>query len=385
MVFRAAARQRILDVEVEALSVPLLEPFVIASGRIEATRAVLVRVILHDEVSDRVGFGLGEAAALPPVTACDQPDLLQTLTAASLALRSLSFEGLRGLGDVVDGVAFDCGLHLVARAGLESALLFAWADLLQQPMHRLLGSSPYDDPVRAFVVETDITIPIAAPAHMARLVTRWRRSGFRIFKVKVGRNDDDGGHDADLAAIHAIARAAPGVRLRLDGNAGQSEQQARDLFHAALTQGMTLELLEQPTSSLTSLASLSLSLPVPVIADESACSYRDVEALAAASVSGVNLKLVKHGGPLEAARIGRLARRRRLALMAGAMVETRVGLAAMLHVVRALSPREANKDPKIAIDLDTAFLLSADPFESGYGVDGPLLFLHDDGPVERGR
>ena len=220
---------------------------------------------------------------------------------------------------------------------------------------------------------------------MASLVTRWRRSGFRIFKVKVGRNDDDGGHDADLAAIHAIARAAPGVRLRLDGNAGQSEQQARDLFHAALTQGMTLELLEQPTSSLTSLASLSLSLPVPVIADESACSYRDVEALAAASVSGVNLKLVKHGGPLEAARIGRLARRRRLALMAGAMVETRVGLAAMLHVVRALSPREANKDPKIAIDLDTAFLLSADPFEGGYGVDGPLLFLHDDGPVERGR
>ncbi|MDP2343913.1 MAG: enolase C-terminal domain-like protein [Deltaproteobacteria bacterium] len=370
---------RIVDVDVEPLSIPLAEPFVIASGRIDATRAALVSVTLHDDVSGRSGTGLGEAAALPPVTSCDQPELVRTLTSSSSALRGVSFGGLRGLRDVVDGVAADCGLHLVARAGLESALLFAWAQLLDVPMHRLLGSQPKDDPVWPFHVETDITIPIGTPAHMANLVSTWRALGFRSFKVKVGRNDDDGGYDVDVEAIDAIAAREPGVRLRLDGNAGQTEEQARGLFHRALEQGLTIELLEQPTpaSSSSSLASLSTSLPVPVIADESAGSYDDVIALAAAGVSGVNLKLVKHGGPIEAARIGRLARRRRLSLMAGAMVETRVGLAAMLNVVRALSPGP------VAIDLDTAFLLASDPFAGGYDAAGPRLTLLDAGPSRR--
>ena len=387
---------RIVDVEVEPLSVPLREPFVIASGRIDATRAVLVRVVLqHERTNDR-GAGLGEAAALPPVTSCDQPELLATLTAAAHALRGVSFSGSRGLRDVVDGVAGDCGLHLVARAGLESALLFAWAELLCVPMHRLLGSDPSDDPLRRararpgrvpFDVETDITIPIAEPSHMAAQVCRWRAQGFRIFKLKVGRNDDDGGSEGDVAAIDAIAIAAPGVRLRLDGNAGQTEEQARALFHRALEQGLTVELLEQPTpassssassaSSVATLARLSASLPIPVIADESAGTYADALALAAAGVSGLNLKLVKHGGPTEAARIGRLARRRRLALMAGAMVETRVGLSAMLHVVRALGAGP------VAIDLDTAFLLADDPFVGGYASNGPRLTLLDGGPARR--
>ncbi len=384
------AALRIIDVDVEPLSIPLREPFVIATGRIDATRAVLVRVRLQDELTQRRGTGLGEAAALPPVTSCDQPDLLRTLTAASTALLGASFTGLRGLRDLIDGVAGDAGLHLVARAGLESALLFAWAQLLGVPMHRLLGSQPNDDPVRAFQVETDITIPIAAPAHMAQLVCRWRALGFRIFKVKVGRNDDDGGCEGDVDAIDAIASDAPGVRLRLDGNAGQSEAQARALFLRALEQGLTVELLEQPTPDAAPLAALSTSLPIPVIADESAGTYNDVVALAAAGVSGVNLKLVKHGGPLEAARIGRFARRRHLALMAGAMVETRVGLAAMLHVVRALSPGRqrpsrtpaADRAPSpIAIDLDTAFLLADDPFVGGYHAHGPWLTLLADGPA----
>jgi hypothetical protein len=89
-------------------------------------------------------------------------------------------------------------------------------------------------------------------------------------------------------------------------------------------------------------------------------------------VTGVNLKLVKHGGPVAAARLGRLARRRRLALMAGAMVETRVGLAAMLHVVRALTPWGT---PPPAIDLDTALLLAEDPFVGGYVVANLLFAL----------
>ena len=119
------------------------------------------------------------------MTKLDQPELVSSLTKAAATLRGQSFAGLRGLTDVVDG----CDLDAVARAGLESALLFAWADVLDVPMHRLLGTSPKTDPPRGFVVETDITIPIAAPDHMATNVVAWARRGFRVFKVKVGRSD----------------------------------------------------------------------------------------------------------------------------------------------------------------------------------------------------
>jgi L-alanine-DL-glutamate epimerase-like enolase superfamily enzyme len=57
-----------------------------------------------------------------------------------------------------------------------------------------------------------------------------------------------------------------------------------------------------------------------------------------------------------------------LKLMAGAMVETRVGLLAMAHVVAALGGVEW-------VDLDTAFLLADDPFDGGWTFDGPRLRL----------
>jgi L-alanine-DL-glutamate epimerase-like enolase superfamily enzyme len=369
---------RILTATVEPLSVPLVEPFVIATGRIDTTRAALVEVVLVDEASGRQGRGLGEAAALPPVTAVDQADVVAALGAALPGLYGCRLAGHAGVATAVDAL----GLEPVARAGVESAVLFAWADALGVPMHRLLGSSPEEDPIRPFTVETDITIPVAEPAHMASLVVDWRGRGFRSFKVKVGRPDRLGGAVGDRAALTAIAAASPQARVRLDGNTGQGVERAAALFHHAVAAGLVVELLEQPTApaDLQGLAALSGRLPVPVIADESACDLGAVARLVEAGVTGVNLKLVKHGGPVASARIGRLARRHRLALMAGAMVETRVGLAAMFHVVRALTPRGV---PPPAIDLDTALLLADDPFAGGYVADGPLLRLLPDGPRRR--
>jgi L-alanine-DL-glutamate epimerase-like enolase superfamily enzyme len=57
--------------------------------------------------------------------------------------------------------------------------------------------------------------------------------------------------------------------------------------------------------------------------------------------------------------------------MAGAMVETRVGLLAMAHVVAALGGVDW-------VDLDTAFLLADDPFDGGWRFDGPRLSLASD-------
>ena len=281
--------------------------------------------------------------------------------------------------------------EVVLRAAIESALLFAIADLLQTPMFNLLGNGPLQaEDVDGAVVETDITIPIASPDVMAGWAKEHAASGFSCFKVKVGRNESLGGRVADVEAVEAIAAATAGLahrRLRLDGNAGQSVDDAVFVADAASRVGLEVELIEQPTppGDLRALAAVAEQTGLTVIADESVKDSRDLAALLAHAGPGkrlgANLKLVKHGGPLMATALGRDALAQGAPLMVGAMVETRVGLAAMLHVARALCAPDAL--PSLAIDLDTAILLQTDPFVGGYRQVGSRITLEAAGPRRR--
>ena len=94
------SRSSVVSIEVEPLSIPLREPFVIATGRIDTTRAALVRATLEDE-GGRRATGLGEAAALPPVTREDQPELLAAIAAAAPALRGAAIAGVDDVAALV--------------------------------------------------------------------------------------------------------------------------------------------------------------------------------------------------------------------------------------------------------------------------------------------
>jgi L-alanine-DL-glutamate epimerase-like enolase superfamily enzyme len=351
-------RISIVAIDVEPLSIPLREPFVIATGRIDTTRAALVRATLEDAGGARA-TGLGEAAALPPVTREDQPELLAEIAAAAVRLKGAVIAD----GDVAAIVERAQPLGNVARAGVEAAILDARARLAGVPLHRLLapaGGAPRTD------LLTDITLPISDPERMAAGARVHRRAGFDTFKVKVGRD-----WRADLASLRAVAAAVPDARFRLDANAGFTARDALALLDAALADGLTLECFEQPcpAGDLAGMAEVAARSAVPVVADE---SFRGADDLAriidARAAQAVNLKLAKLGGPLPAFELARRARAAGLRLMAGAMVETRVGLLAMAHVVAALGGVDW-------VDLDTAFLLVADPFDGGWTFDGPRLRL----------
>jgi L-alanine-DL-glutamate epimerase-like enolase superfamily enzyme len=351
------APRRIVSVEARALSVPLREPFVIATGRMDATRAALVTLVLEDAAGRRAE-GLGEAAALPPVTREDQPELLAAVEAARGRL-----EGARAgsLAEADAAVAAALPDLPVARAGVSAALADAWARLAGVPLHALLGGAAASAPLTS-----DITLPIGAPDYVAALARSYRQLGFDCFKVKVGRD-----HRADHAALRAVAAAVPDARFRLDANAGYSARDALELLERLVADGLALECFEQPCArdDLAGMAEVAARSPVPVVADESFRGEADLDLLTRAGAAhGVNLKLVKLGGPAVAVALGREARRRGLRLMAGAMVETRLGIATMAHVVAALGGVDW-------VDLDTAFLLAHDPFAGGYHAEGSRLWL----------
>ncbi len=348
----------LVEVTVSPLSIPLREPFVIASGRVDTTRAALVTATLQDG-QGRQATGLGESAALPPVTREDQPDLLRAIAQAAAGLNGTSLASFEDLDRLL---ATRLPGGSVARAGVESAILDAAARLQGLPLHRVLGDG------NAPQLTTDITLSISDPQRMAAAAVRHAQAGFTCFKVKVGRD-----WRADCASLRAVAAAVPGARFRLDANAGFSAAEALSLLDDVLAGGLAIECYEQPcaTGDLAGMAEVAARSPVPVVADESFRGATDLDRLLAArAAGGVNLKLTKLGGPLAALALGRRARAEGLRLMAGAMVETKIGLLAMAHVVAALGGVDW-------VDLDTAFLLAEDPFTGGWEQDGPRLRLLD--------
>src|ERR1700722_19376563 len=120
----------IVEITVAPLSIPLHEPFVIASGRMDATRAALVRATLQDDRGRRA-TGLGESAALPPVTREDQPELLRLIAAAAGGLRGAVIGQTADLDRLL---ANGLSTSDVARAGVEAAILDAAARLQGVPL-----------------------------------------------------------------------------------------------------------------------------------------------------------------------------------------------------------------------------------------------------------
>jgi L-alanine-DL-glutamate epimerase-like enolase superfamily enzyme len=233
------------------------------------------------------------------------------------------------------------------------------------PVHAFVGGGAGK---RACVLETDVTIGIGTPDTMAARAREWVERGFRILKVKVGRNVD-----ADAAALEAIGRAAPGATLRVDANAGFSAKEALALARACERLGLDVQCWEQPCApdDLDAMAELSAALKQPVIADESVRSLADLYHVRKYNAAdGVNLKIGKLGGLLAAFRVGCRARELGMKIMVGGMVETRLGMTAGAHLACALQGVDF-------VDLDTAWLLAGDPYRGGYVADGPRYVIPD--------
>jgi L-alanine-DL-glutamate epimerase-like enolase superfamily enzyme len=359
---------RIERLEGAALSVPLREPFVIASGRVDSTRAVEVRA--HVRWQGRRAIGLGEAGCLPPVTREDQDDALrEVLRAASSLVGQALLGDARSLEDALLDAVPDAP---VARAGIETAVLDAMARCAGVPLRALLGG---DRGRVTRELETDVTIAIGAPARMAELAREWTARGFRALKIKVGK-DLGKDVDADIRSLEAVGRAAPGARLRIDANAGYTASQAIAVAQACerLGLGPAVECWEQPCAAhdLEGMREVAAAVRAPVIADESVKTFDDFRELARRRyAAGVNLKLAKNGGVLAAHRMGLAAQDERLAIMTGGMVETRLGMTAAAHIVCALGGVDY-------VDLDTAWLLADDPYNGGYAGDGARYVMPED-------
>jgi L-alanine-DL-glutamate epimerase-like enolase superfamily enzyme len=222
-----------------------------------------------------------------------------------------------------------------ARNALDCAL---W-DLEAKQAHKrawTLAGLPEPVPVR-----TAYTLSLDEPSAMA--VAAKAVPHLTLLKLKLG-----GAGDPERLA--AVRSARPDARLIADANEAWTLDMLAPFLAAAAAAGV--ELIEQPLPAGADEALAHVARAVPVCADESAHTGRDLDGLVA-KYDAVNIKLDKTGGLTEAIALARAARGFGLSIMIGCMVGTSLAMA-----------------PALLLANDAAFV----------DLDGPLLLARDRAP-----
>jgi L-alanine-DL-glutamate epimerase-like enolase superfamily enzyme len=341
---------RIIDAEAVPVTFRLREGYRIAGASFETADNVILKVVTAD---GRTGFGC--AAPAEEVTG-------ESADACRRACRDVLVPLLRG-SDAADRE----GLHARALAALpgapaaRAAVDIALCDLMGQragvPLARLLG-------MRRHRLPTSITLGIGDPDEVLRKAGRHVAEGFRILKVKVGED-----WRADARLIHLLRGGfGSGIVLRADANQGYSEEDA-GRFLAAVADD-DLELLEQPTiaTDLAAMERVQRATSVPIMADESVRSPDEARALVRAGAARlVNIKLMKCGGLLAGSEIAGITHAAGMGAMLGCMDESRIGIAAALHLALA-APNAERADLDGHLDLVDDVASGGVRVEAGYVV-----------------
>ena len=204
---------------------------------------------------------------------------------------------------------------------------------------------------------TCFSIGIDKPDVIRRKVAEAER--YPVLKLKVGGPDDR----QNLAALREVSATKP---VRVDANEGwkTKEEALRNLEW--LASDGHIQFCEQPMPAKADpkdLAWLKERSPVPVMADESYLSARDI-AHCAEFYHAVNVKLIKTGGISGAYEALRAARKAGLKTMIGCMIESSVLISAAAHLAELTD----------YLDIDGNLLITNDPYIGVDNRDGKVSF-----------
>lgn len=320
---------QITSTAVEAVTLELDRSFTISRGSTSQATNHLVTVT---DGAGRTGLGGAAPSAYYGEDAESVEAVLPELLSA-----------VETVGDPAAGGQIERRLSEIApdQAAARAAVSVAVHDLAArqrgEPLYRHWGLDP------GRVPPTSVTVGIDDPEPMAERAREWVAAGYHALKVKLGTEND-------RARLAAVREAAPAASIRVDANGDWSADRAVEAL--SWLADLDVELLEQPVPAddHAGLARVTAAAPMPVAADESCVTARDVPAVADA-VDVVVVKLMKCGGLRPAHRQMEVARAHGLDAMLGCMVETGASIAGAAH----LSPLAAYAD------LDGALLLAADP------------------------
>jgi len=257
---------RIARVELYALELPLVEPFIISGGRIDARRSVIV--VLHDDTG-HVGYGEAAPDELPfysEETLGSARDLITRVLVPRIAGREFDAPEAvdAALRENVRGNPF-------ARAGIETAAWDLEAHRRGTGLPQLVAERLGVAPAASFPCGVALGIPEDRRADtLTRRVYEALQHGYRRVKIKVAPGWDD-------VAVRAARSGMAGtdVPLTADANGAYDWPEHEPALRALDDAGLLY--IEQPLApdELVGHARLAHTLKTPLCLDETLARRED--------------------------------------------------------------------------------------------------------------
>lgn len=239
------------------------------------------------------------------------------------------------------------------KAAMDIALMDWVGQKLGIPLYTYFGLDPKDAPITTF------SIGIDTPA-ITKQKTR-EAADYPVLKIKVGLDTDE----PTIEAVRSVTKKP----LRVDANEGwKNKEEAVRKINWLEKQGV--EFIEQPMPAemIEETRWVRSRVHIPIIADEACQRASDIPKLKDA-FDGVNVKLDKSGGVLEAYRMISIAKSLGMKTMLGCMVSSSISVTAAAH----LSPLVNYAD------LDGNLLIANDPFHGVRVEKGKLILPNKPG------
>jgi L-alanine-DL-glutamate epimerase-like enolase superfamily enzyme len=233
------------------------------------------------------------------------------------------------------------------KAAADIALLDWVGQKLGIPLYSYFGLDPKDTPLTTFSIGIDTP-------EITKQKTR-EAEAYPILKVKVGLATDE----PTIEAVRSVTRKP----IRVDANEGwKDREEAVRKINWLEKQGV--EFIEQPLAAdrIEDTKWIRSRVHIPIIADEACQHASDIPKLRDA-YDGVNVKLDKSGGLLEAYRMIEIAKSLGMKTMLGCMISSSVSVTAA-----------AQLSPLVDFaDLDGNLLIANDPFRGVRVEKGKLI------------
>ena len=297
--------------------------------------------IVLTEIEHEGYIGYGEAS-MPPYLGESHESVMKFLSMVDLSKYDDPFDLENILSDV-DKIAPN---NNAAKASLDIALHDLKGKMQNQPWYKILGLEKDSTPFTSF------TIGIDSPEIVRQKVREAK--GFKLLKIKLGKENDK-------EMINTI-RDESNLPIVVDVNQGWKDKNfALEMIHWLKEKNILLVEQPMPKNQIDDMSWLTENSPLPTIADEAVQRLEDISK-SKGVYSGINIKLMKCTGMLEAYKMIKVARTLNMKVMLGCMTETSCAISAA-----------AQLSPLVDwADLDGALLIKNDLFDGAEIIDGKI-------------
>lgn len=342
----------ISQIEISRLRIPLIRPFITALRRTEHVEDIVVII-----KTDTGLLGYGAAASTPVITGDSQESIIGAI---QIIANKLIGKDTSNFEELLLTIQSSLVNNSSAKASLDIALHDLVAKSMHQPLYKFLGGGKPD-------LKILTTVSVKDAVEMVADAKLFVAQGFETLKIKVGLNPAE-----DIQRLKAI-REAVGNSLHIlsDANQGWDAKSALQIIDSLLTNEIGITMVEQPVKAwdYANLKYVRDNSRIPIYADESVFNLRDANKVISGQMAdGINIKLMKSGGLYPARPIYDLATSHNLPCMAGCMLESPIGLAAMAAFV-------VGKSNIKFVDLDPITMIKSNPVIGGIRLDGATLHL----------